>query len=97
MFELRLRALLASLAVHVEAWVLEGPMELLEAGEWGVAFESLCDNIYDGEIAVFPGEVAEVESLGADMNSRRRAWRLIRELMVGAPFGSQPEPRQDLP
>jgi hypothetical protein len=82
MLEVRLRSLLASLAVHVEAWVLEEPTALLDAGEWGVAFEALCDNIYDGELAVFPGEVAEIESLGASLGSTRRAWRLIRELMV---------------
>jgi hypothetical protein len=84
MFELRLRALLASLAVHVEASAIEEPTALLDAGEWGIAFDALCDNLYDGELAVFPGEVAEVESLGAALNSKRRAWRLIRELMEPA-------------
>ncbi|MGB6056898.1 MAG: MafI family immunity protein [Microthrixaceae bacterium] len=83
MLELRLRALLASLAVHVEAWVVEEPTALLDAGEWGVAFESLCDNLYDGEISVFPGEVAEIESLGTELGSTRRAWRLVRELVIG--------------
>lgn len=82
MFELRLRSLLASLAVHVEAWALEEPLALVDAGEWGLAFEALCDNIYDGELAVFPGEVAEIESLGEEMGSPRRAWRLVHELVV---------------
>lgn len=82
MFEIRLRSLLGSLAVHVEAWAIEEPRALLDAGEWGVAFESLCENLYDGELAVLPGEVAEIESLGAALGSTRRAWRLIRELVV---------------
>jgi hypothetical protein len=56
--ELRMRALLASLGVHVEAWVLEQPAALVDAGEWGVGFDALCDNIYERDIAVFPGEVA---------------------------------------
>ncbi len=89
MFELRLRALLASLAVHVEAWVLEEPTALLDAGEWGIAFESLCDNLYDGELAVFPGEVAEIESLGEEFGSERRAWRLIHELRTPAQGGTE--------
>ena len=83
MFELRMRALLASLSVHVEAWVVEEPAALLDAGEWGVAFEALCDGIDDGDIAVFPGEVAEIESLGRHLGSPRRAWRLVRELQIG--------------
>lgn len=38
-FERRMQALLASMATHVEAWALEEPRELLDAGEWGVAFD----------------------------------------------------------
>ena len=82
MIEVRLRSLLASLAVHVEAWALEEPTALLDAGEWGVAFEALCDNLYDGELAVFPGEVTEIESIGTALGSTRRAWRLVRELVI---------------
>jgi hypothetical protein len=32
---------------------------------------------------VFPGEVAEIESLGRHLGSPRRAWRLVRELQIG--------------
>lgn len=96
MFEVRLRALLASLNVHVDARALEEPIELLDAGESGVAFESLCDNLYDGEVAVFPGELAEIESLGAALQSPRRAWRLMHELVYptegGGPFHGHPLP-----
>lgn len=81
-FESRMRALVASLATHVEAWLVEEPESLLDAGEWGVAFEALCDNLYDQTVPVFPGEVAEIESLGEGMKIQRRAWRLVRELMV---------------
>lgn len=77
-----MRALLASLAVHVEDWALEEPRSLVEAGEWGVGFETLCDNLYEAEIPLFPGEVAEIESLGKALDSQRRAWRLVRELVV---------------
>jgi hypothetical protein len=58
------QALLASLATHVEAWALEEPRALLDAGEWGMAFEALRYNLYEKDIPVFPGEVAEIESLG---------------------------------
>src|SRR5918997_1688834 len=63
-FESRVQALLASLATHVEAWALEEPRALLDAGEWGMAFEALRYNLYEKDIPVFPGEVAEIESLG---------------------------------
>ena len=82
LFESRMQALLASLATHVDAWALEEPRELLDAGEWGVAFEALCDNLYEKAIPVFPGEVAEIESLGEGMKIQRRAWRLMHELRV---------------
>jgi hypothetical protein len=85
MLELRLRALLASLGVHIEAWALEEPYDLIDHNEFGVAFDSLCDNIYEADIAVFPGEVAEIESLGRLLGSDRKAWTLVRELMVGEP------------
>ncbi len=82
MLELRLRSLIASLAVRTEAWVLDEPVALLDAGEWGLAFEALCDNVYDAEMKVFPGEVVEIESIGAQLGSTRRSWRLVRELLV---------------
>lgn len=85
MIEVRLRALLASLAVHTEAWALEEPSDLLDHNEFGLAFETLCDNIYENDLSVFPGEVAEIESLGRLLGSGRRAWTLIRELMSGDP------------
>jgi len=33
-----------------------------------MAFEALCDNLYEQEVPVFPGEVAEIESLGEGMD-----------------------------
>ena len=83
MVEVQLRSLMASLGVHVEAWALEEAADLLNAGEPGLAFETVCDCIYDGEIRVFPGEVAEIESIGRQLGSARRAWQLIRELQIG--------------
>lgn len=83
MIELQLRALLASLAVHAMAWMLEEPTNLLDAGEPVVAFEALVDNLYEGEATLFRGEVAEIEFLGGYLKSERRAWRLVHELEVG--------------
>lgn len=85
MFEARLQALYASLATHVEAWVLEEPVELLAAGEWGVSFEAAADNLYEASISIFPGELAELESLGRALESQRRAWTLLHELVVPQP------------
>ena len=83
MIDVQLRSLMASLAIHVEAWALEEATELLDAGEPGLAFDTVCDCIYDGEIGVFPGEVVEIESIGRQLGSARRAWQLIRELQIG--------------
>jgi hypothetical protein len=89
-FQLQLRSLLASLAVHVEAWALEEPTELLDAGEWGVSFEALCDALYEAELGVFAGEVCEIESLGEQLGSERRAWRLVHELTIDPDPGPPP-------
>ena len=43
MVEVQLRSLMASLGVHVEAWALEEAADLLNAGEPGLAFETVCD------------------------------------------------------
>ena len=47
-----------------------------------MAFEALCDNLYENAVPVFPGEVAEIESLGEGMDINLRAWRLMLELRV---------------
>lgn len=47
-----------------------------------MAFETLCDNISNADLAVFPGEVAEIESLGRWLGSERKASTLVRELMA---------------
>jgi hypothetical protein len=61
----------------------------MDHNELGVAFETSCDNICDADLAVFPGEVAEIESLGRFLGSDRKAWTLVRELMVDE-FGPWP-------
>lgn len=85
--ELRIRALVTSLAVRVAASILDEPVALLDAGEWGVAFEALCDNLYEEQAPVFGGAVAEIEAIGAELESTRRSWRLVRELTIG--FGTE--------
>ena len=79
--ETRLRSLMASLSVHVEAWMIEEPTNLLDAGQPVVAFETLVENLYDGEAGLYPGEIVEIQSIGADLNSARRALGLIHELV----------------
>jgi hypothetical protein len=38
---------------------------LIDAGEWLVAFETLCTQIYEWEIALEPEVIRDLESLGA--------------------------------
>ena len=94
MIEIRLRALFASLAVHAEAWIIEEPTRLLDAGESLVAFGMLVDNLYDAEEPLFRGEVAEIEALGDLLNCERRAWRLVHELEAGREYLPQ-KPKRD--
>jgi hypothetical protein len=75
--ELRLQSLLLKLAAHVDAILLEEPAALLRAGEWGVAFECLCDKLYEFAIPLYSREVADIEFIGGLTANPRHAWRLI--------------------
>jgi hypothetical protein len=82
MIEVRIKALLASLGVHNEAWIIELPASLLESGEPLLAFETLIDNLYDAQAPIFRGEVCEIEFLGEYLKSNRQAWHLIHQLEI---------------
>lgn len=88
MVELQLRALLASLGVHVDQSQLAEAFDLLEAGEWLVGFEWLCDSLYEFETPILPGERAAFEAIGEQVAGLsgdlgdRGTWRLMRELEI---------------
>lgn len=67
---IRIQSVMASLRVHVEAGVFEWPDDFLAAGEVTLAFETLCDNFFEGECPIFLGELAELEALVEHMPKR---------------------------
>lgn len=44
---------------------------LIDVGEWLVAFETLCTQIYDREIRLDPDVVRDLEGLGTALGARR--------------------------
>jgi hypothetical protein len=59
---------------------IEDMRELAEAGEWGIALENLCSNLYDFDVALSDEEVREIESLAAAMRFRPGSWSFVRDL-----------------
>jgi hypothetical protein len=51
--------------------------DLIEAGEFGVAFETLCTQLYEFDVAV-PGDVrARLETLGRRLELDPALWKLL--------------------
>ncbi|MCA0181415.1 MAG: MafI family immunity protein [Actinobacteria bacterium] len=45
---------------------------LIEVGEWLVAFETLCTQIYEWEIGLEPDVIRDLEGLGAALGARKK-------------------------
>lgn len=81
--ERRLGALLDSIEAHGAAEIVVEPRELLDAGEWGVAFETLVDIVLEGRPQLTGDHIDEIEALGAHLAevspfAERTGWREVR-------------------
>jgi hypothetical protein len=68
---------------------LEGVIQLVEAGELGVAFEILLDNLLDYDIPISQVERASLRDLGTTLGLGQR--RLANIGLLGSPH--EPESR----
>jgi len=57
---------------------IEGTESLARAGEWGIAIENLCEQLYDAEVNVPADIVDEIKELVAAMTLKERYWRMLR-------------------
>lgn len=61
--------------------------QLLAASEWGLAFETLCTQLYEHEI-LMSGEVyTRLQRIGHQLNIDLRVVWLLRENVINAPVG----------
>lgn len=57
---------------------------LIDVGEWLVAFETLCTQIYEWEIVVEADVIRELEALGTALGARRELTDNLWEDVAGA-------------
>lgn len=57
---------------------------LIDVGEWLVAFETLCTQIYEWEIGLEPDVIRDLESLGSVLDARRELTDHLWEDAAGA-------------
>ncbi|MFT3887737.1 MAG: MafI family immunity protein [Arachnia sp.] len=60
---------------------------LIDGGEWLVAFETLCTQIYEWSIGLEPDVIRDLEGLGAILDARRE---LTDHLWEDATYGLGP-------
>jgi hypothetical protein len=65
---------------------IEGVEELVQVGEWVVALENLCTQLYEYDIDLPTETLKLIEVLGRDIGMAARYWRVL------APTGSETEP-----
>ncbi|MCP4371709.1 MAG: MafI family immunity protein [Deltaproteobacteria bacterium] len=53
---------------------IESIRELVDAGEYKVAFENLCTQLYEYEIKVEPATVKELDNIGTKMKLNKSLW-----------------------
>ena len=58
-------------AVGLTAADITNVRSLIEVGEWLVAFETLCTQIFEWEIGLEPEVIRDLERLGATLGARR--------------------------
>lgn len=59
--------------------------ELLLHGEWGVALEVICDQLYEYNITISMEEYLQAELAARGMNMSNRTYELLRQLVFDKP------------
>lgn len=53
----------------------------LEDGEWGLAFDSLCHQIYENDIIIAEKSYERAASIASSMQIENSEWAFLRELV----------------
>lgn len=77
------------LAVGLSPDNINNVQSLIDVGEWLVAFETLCTQIYEWEIRLDPMVVRDLEGLGLALGARAK---LTDQLWEGVGIEDQPRP-----
>lgn len=78
--EERILSLLASLSSRVPADIIDRARAEVEYGEYGVAFESLCENVFEVDARLTRSHLREFEDLAAHLGIEDERWDFVRSL-----------------
>lgn len=53
----------------------------LENGEWGMAFDSFCSQVYENDIVISGQLYARIEEIGLKMEMENSTWKFLKELI----------------
>jgi hypothetical protein len=60
---------------------LQNILDDIEYNEFGVAFETLCAQLFECEASISPQTYTEIETLGKDIGIDEEIWKPLRELL----------------
>lgn len=73
--EKRLSLLTESLKPQIPERVYMQTVEVIAAGEYGVALENLCSNLFEFDVVISKDIFAEIVSIGRSMNLSQNTWK----------------------
>jgi hypothetical protein len=79
--EKRILDLLASLVSVAPSNVLDRARSEVSYGEYGIAIENLCDNLFELNARLSSDQLEEFARLAAEMGLREDRWAFIRTLV----------------
>ena len=80
--EFRVRNLLASVSYGLTKIDILNAEEFLEHNEIGVAFELICDQLYENNSSVSPDIVCEISRLACEMELEENTWNFLKKNVV---------------
>ena len=77
-----IRQLMADFASKLPSENITDAQDLIEHGEWGEAFDLLCTQVYEYELAVSQEQYALIDQTGGLMGLESTGWDYLRELVA---------------
>ena len=77
----QLRVVLEQLKELLRDQDYQSASESNDAGEWGIAFETVCAQLYEYEIRIPRAVYMRLQALGAAMGMPAKTWQILESLI----------------
>jgi hypothetical protein len=77
----QVRAVLEQLKGLLREQDYHSAMESNDAGEWGIAFETICAQLYEYEIRIPRAIYMRLQAIGAAMGMPAKTWQILESLI----------------